>query len=118
MRRYVMHARPLQAAKATTRLFVSVRDGFIGANGVLVIVKRTVKAAGVSRPVNAHALRHACATHMLNHGADIRFVQELLGHAYIKSTQVYTHVSIGKLKETHRRCHPREQSGFMTRTED
>jgi integrase/recombinase XerD len=55
---------------------------------------------------SCHALRHACATHMLENGADVRFIQVLLGHAELTSTQIYTHVAIGKLKEIHAATHP------------
>jgi site-specific recombinase XerD len=118
LRRYVRLARPLLAKGEESHLFVSLRGGVMGEMGILQCVKRTVKAAGITRNVHPHALRHCCATHMLNHGADIRYVQEFLGHASLSSTQVYTHVSISKLKQTHRRCHPREQAGFMEQAED
>jgi integrase/recombinase XerD len=118
LRRYVRVARPLLVTGDTPLLFVSIKGDALGEVGVIESVKRTVEAAGVTRKVNPHAIRHCCATHMLNHGADIRYVQEFLGHASLSSTQVYTHVSIGKLKETHRRCHPREQAGFMDQAED
>ena len=62
--------------------------------------------AGVEKIGSAHLLRHACATHMLEGGADIRFIQEMLGHANIETTQIYTHVSIDKLLAVHRATHP------------
>jgi integrase/recombinase XerD len=62
-------------------------------------------------PGACHLLRHACATHMLENGADIRFIQALLGHADLRSTQIYTHVSIIKLKEVHAATHPTGRAG-------
>ena len=69
-------------------------------------VKRYMEFAGVEKVGSAHLLRHACATHMLEGGADIRFIQEMLGHANIETTQIYTHVSIDKLLAVHRATHP------------
>lgn len=63
---------------------------------------------GIEYPIGAHTLRHACATHMLQKGAPIRYIQELLGHAYLDTTQIYTKVEISDLKKVHKRCHPRE----------
>jgi integrase/recombinase XerD len=120
LRRYVGQARPIIAtgeAKEMPYLFLSMMRNKMGENTVLGIVKTAVRAAGVIRPVTVHTLRHCCATHMLNNGADIRYVQEFLGHSCLSSTQIYTHISIGKLKETHRRCHPREHATFLAETE-
>ncbi|MFM0236419.1 site-specific tyrosine recombinase XerC [Paraburkholderia sediminicola] len=69
------------------------------------IVTRYMRRAGIGKG-SCHALRHACATHMLDNGADVRFIQMLLGHADLTSTQIYTHVSIGKLREIHAATHP------------
>lgn len=108
LRRYVLEARPLLAANDCDALFVSRRGFKMGDMTIKEGVERVTKAAGLRKHVRVHALRHACATHLLNAGADIRYVQELLGHACLTSTQVYTHVSISKLKETHAKHHPRE----------
>ncbi len=69
---------------------------------------KITRNAGITRHIKVHDIRHTCATHLLDNGADIRYVQELLGHASLSSTQIYTHVSIKKLKETHGKYHPRE----------
>ena len=110
VRRYVAEARPVLATKDCDALFVNGKNG--GKLGDYTIRERVIKvtkAAGLQKHVRVHGLRHSCATHMLNHGADIRYVQELLGHVSLSSTQVYTHVSINKLKEMHTRYHPREK---------
>ena len=70
------------------------------------LVRRYLDWAGIRMPGACHLLRHACATHMLENGADIRFIQALLGHADLRSTQIYTQVSIVKLKEVHAATHP------------
>jgi integrase/recombinase XerC len=98
--------------KSGDRLFLNRFGAPLGSEGLRYILDTTLKAAGIEKHLRVHDLRHTCATHMLNHGADIRFVQELLGHASLSSTQVYTHVSIAKLKESHRKFHPRESGEF------
>ncbi len=70
------------------------------------LVKRNLRKAGIQARGSCHLFRHACATHMLENGADVRFIQEMLGHSDLSTTQVYTRVSIVKLKEVHARCHP------------
>jgi integrase/recombinase XerD len=69
-------------------------------------VRRTIAAADIGRKASCHTLRHSCATHMLENGADIRFIQQLLGHARLDTTQIYTEVSIVQLREVHARTHP------------
>lgn len=111
--RYLHEARTILAKKECTALFVTYRGGRMSKAALRNVVKRVTTAAGITRNITVHSIRHSCATHMLNNGADIRFVQKQLGHSSLSSTQIYTHVSIKKLKETHRKHHPREQDNFM-----
>lgn len=73
------------------------------------IVDRKLKDAGIQGKTSPHTLRHTFATHLLNEGADLREIQELLGHSSLKATQVYTHTNIEKLKEVYSTAHPREK---------
>ncbi len=98
--------RPARGARGHNRLFVSRSGRPLERVAVWQIVRRTANAAGL-RGVHPHMLRHSFATHLLAGGADLRVVQELLGHADIGTTQIYTHVDRSRLKSVHRRYHPR-----------
>jgi integrase/recombinase XerD len=97
----------LLAGKRTDALFVTARGGPMTRQSFWKVVRRHAHAAGVTRSISPHTLRHAFATHLINHGADLRVVQLLLGHADISTTQIYTHVARERLKQLHRKHHPR-----------
>jgi integrase/recombinase XerD len=90
-------------------LWLSYQGKPLGYSAVGKHLRRYVNALGLEKRLSPHGLRHACATHLLNRRAELRHIQELLGHASVETTQIYTHVSIGHLKETLQRCHPRER---------
>jgi integrase/recombinase XerD len=92
-------------------VFLNQRGGRLGRQGAWAVVRRHGDAAGLGDRLTPHVLRHSCATHMLDHGADIRAVQELLGHASISTTQVYTMVSNERLFAVYDAAHPRARSG-------
>ena len=104
--KYLVEARPELLANDTTALFLNDYGEGVHADYISGKVKRYMEFAGVHKVGSAHLLRHACATHMLEGGADIRFIQEMLGHASIETTEIYTHVSIDKLIAVHKATHP------------
>ncbi len=108
LRRYLAEARSeILAGQATHDLFVTARGAGMTRVMFWVLVKKYALAAGIASPLSPHTLRHAFATHLLNHGADLRAVQLLLGHADISTTTIYTHVARERLKQLHAEHHPR-----------
>ncbi len=107
---YIKSVRPeLIKDPYNNALFLSTRGNRLSKNMVWEMVKKYAKKAKIKKNISPHTFRHTCATAMLKNKADIRAVQELLGHESLESTQVYTRVTISDLKETHKRCHPREK---------
>lgn len=109
LRHYLDHARPeLLAAHTCDAVFVTTRGGPMTRQMFWTLIKKYALLAGISpERISPHVVRHAFATHLLNHGADLRVVQLLLGHADITTTQVYTHVARERLKQLHAVHHPR-----------
>jgi integrase/recombinase XerD len=106
-RRYLEKCRPLlEVSAAEPALFLSGYGGRLNPNYLGNWVRKTIDKAGIGKTGSCHLFRHACATHLLENGADLRMIQELLGHARLDSTQIYTAVSIAQLREVHARCHP------------
>ena len=87
-------------------LFLNRNAGALSARGVALIIDKRVRQAGIVTHTSPHTFRHSFATHVLDHGADIRVVQELLGHAGLSTTQVYTHMGLGKLRKIYAQAHP------------
>ena len=95
-------------ARKDSRLFLNARGGALSRQGVDLIIDKRALPVGIDRSrISAHVFRHSCATHMLAHGADIRVVQELLGHVSISTTQIYTAVAVTSLKREYHNAHPR-----------
>lgn len=108
LRRYLNEARPqILAGRVSDDVFVTSHAAAMSRQMFWQKVKHYALRADIRAPLSPHVLRHAFATHLLNHGADLRVVQMLLGHADISTTQVYTHVARERLKELHARHHPR-----------
>jgi integrase/recombinase XerC len=95
------------AGKSTRRLFINQRGGPLTTRSVGRIVKQIAVAKGLPSDIHPHTLRHAFGTHMLSEGADLRAIQELLGHERLSTTQKYTHLSIGQVMEVYDKTHPR-----------
>lgn len=108
LRRYLAQARPaLLAGRTSDFLFITARAEPMTRQAFWYLIKRYALRADIHVPLSPHTLRHAFATHLLNHGADLRVVQMLLGHADISTTQIYTHVARERLKQLHAVHHPR-----------
>ncbi len=108
LERYLELARPRLARRAREMaLFLNHRGGRLTRQGIWKIVRRRAVATGITKKLTPHVLRHSFATHLLENGADLRSVQELLGHADIATTQIYTHLTGGHLRDVYRDAHPR-----------
>ncbi len=109
LRAYLAEGRPALKAEGgdADSVFLTKNGNRLDRMTVWRIVSRTAVAAGISGPISPHSLRHSFASHLLAHGADVRAIQELLGHADIQTTQIYTHVDADRLLAIHRKFHPR-----------
>jgi integrase/recombinase XerD len=108
LHRYLEDGRGVLLGKQMTdALFVTARGEGMTRQMFWYLIKKHAKQGGLNKPMSPHTLRHAFATHLLNHGADLRVVQMLLGHADISTTQIYTHVARERLKQLHAQHHPR-----------
>lgn len=108
LERYCVEVRPqLLKGRPGEILFLTRRREGMSRQGFWYLIKRYAKQIGINKPLSPHTLRHCFATHLLNHGADLRSVQMLLGHSDLSTTQIYTHVARERLKSLHARHHPR-----------
>jgi integrase/recombinase XerD len=107
LQQYVAEVRPAVAKPSDTALFVSPRGGRLTRQAFWKITVRYARAAGITKPISPHKLRHSFATHLLHNGADLRAVQAMLGHADIGTTEIYTHVADDHVARAHRATHPR-----------
>jgi integrase/recombinase XerD len=109
MDNYVASVRPLLAKTSSDmHLFLSSRGNGLSRNVIGEFITRYAAQAGIDKAVTPHTFRHTCATHMLRNRADVRYIQVLLGHESLNSTQIYTHVAVTDLRDVLRKYHPRE----------
>ncbi|HEX9640678.1 MAG TPA: site-specific tyrosine recombinase XerC [Candidatus Krumholzibacteria bacterium] len=110
--RYAEQVRPaFSCSKSDEALFLSSLGEAFSPMRLTQLVRKYVDAADIGKTGSCHLMRHACATHMMENGADVRLIQEMLGHAKLETTQIYTHVSIRQLQEIHERTHPAAKIG-------
>jgi integrase/recombinase XerC len=119
LRRYIMYSRPILLAKGkdlnSNQLLINYKGGNLTVRGLRVILNKIIDDSGETFKIHPHMLRHAFATTLLNHGADLRTVQELLGHKHLKTTQIYTQVSAEKLRENYDMTNPRMKKNEKTK---
>ncbi len=111
LKKYIKHVRPMLAGsiKAEDYIFLNRSGAPLSRMGVWKIIQKYAQLALIDKPVSPHVFRHSFATHLLEGGADLRAVQEMLGHSDISTTQIYTHLDRNYLKEVHKTFHPREK---------
>lgn len=105
--RYIQQARNGLGGRETEALFLNGRGGRLSRQGFWKMIKRRAKLAGIDKEITPHVLRHSFATHLLENGADLRAIQQMLGHADLATTQIYTHVNKSRLHDVYRKHHPR-----------
>jgi integrase/recombinase XerD len=105
--KYLIESRPQLYKSATDYLFLTQHGGIMSRQNFWYAIKRYALQAGIQAELSPHTLRHAFATHLLNHGADLRVVQMLLGHSDLSTTQIYTHVAQVRMQQLHASHHPR-----------
>jgi len=119
LRRYMLYSRPILLAKGkdlnSNQLLINYKGGNLTTRGLRVILDKVIEDSGSTFQIHPHMLRHAFATTLLNHGADLRTVQELLGHKHLKTTQIYTQVSAEKLRENYNKTNPRMRKNEKTK---
>jgi integrase/recombinase XerD len=108
LERYLAAGRPaLVNRRSPANVFLTRRGTPFAAVTLWLRIKQRVRRSGIERNITPHMLRHSFATHLLENGADLRVIQELLGHASISTTEIYTHVTGNRLREVHKKFHPR-----------